>query len=140
MSQPQLHAEWQRAHLALRAADLLFAAGLYADAVSRAYYATMHAAKAALLVHNVMPESHRAVRRLFGQMLIQTGELEKAWADILAEEYTQREVADYDAAEVFEATEAGELVRDAHRFIERITRYLTLKDVPLQPGEEDSSA
>ena len=132
----QIQAEWQRAQQALRAADLLQAQGIYADAVSRAYYATMHAAKAALLAHDVITESHRAVRRLFGQILIQTGELEKAWADVLAEEYTQRGVADYGAGEMFEAGETGELVHDAHRFVERIAHYLTSKGIPLEPSEE----
>ena len=45
-----VRAEWQRAAYALGAADVLQQAGYPADALSRAYYATLHAAKAALAV------------------------------------------------------------------------------------------
>jgi len=68
MRHPQVQAEWRRAQKALQAAELLQQHGLVEDAISRAYYAIMHAAKAALLVHDVIAESHAAVRRLFGQV------------------------------------------------------------------------
>ncbi len=51
MRQHQVQAEWRRAQKALQAAALLQQNGLAEDAISRAYYAAMHAAKAALLVH-----------------------------------------------------------------------------------------
>ncbi len=38
--------------------------GYEADAISRAYYASLHAAKAALQVHGVGADSHAAVKRL----------------------------------------------------------------------------
>ena len=38
--------------------------GFYADGVSRAYYAILHAAKAALQLRDVTAESHAAVKRL----------------------------------------------------------------------------
>jgi uncharacterized protein (UPF0332 family) len=69
-------AEWQRARQALRAAEALAEAGYAADALSRAYYATLHAAKAALDVHDVATASHAAVRRMFGLQVIRTGEIE----------------------------------------------------------------
>ena len=53
MRQHQVQAEWRRAQKALQAAELLQQNGLAEDAISRAYYAVMHAAKAALLVHDV---------------------------------------------------------------------------------------
>ena len=76
MNRSMVVAEWQRAWQALRAAEVLVREGLSADAVSRAYYATLHAAKAALFIHDVATESHAAVRRMFGLHLIRSGEIE----------------------------------------------------------------
>ena len=81
----QIEAEWKRAERALGAAELLLQAGYYEDAISRAYYAVLHAAKAALLSRDTAAESHTAVRRLFGKELVQQGVLENEWAIILAQ-------------------------------------------------------
>jgi uncharacterized protein (UPF0332 family) len=45
MNRTMVLAEWQRAVRALRAAELLIGAGYPADALSRAYYATLHSDK-----------------------------------------------------------------------------------------------
>ena len=58
MREVQIRAEWRRAVKAQGAADLLLEEGFYEDAVSRAYYAVLHAAKAALLARNIITESH----------------------------------------------------------------------------------
>ena len=79
MNRTLVLAEWQRAGQALRAAKVLTDAGYPADALSRAYYATLHAAKAAPSVHNVVTASHAAVRRMFGLHLIRTSEIEREW-------------------------------------------------------------
>ena len=136
----QMQAEWQRAQQALQAADLLQTHGLAADAISRAYYATMHAAKAALLAQDVMAESHAAVRRLFGQILVQTGEIEREWAAVLARAHDRRATADYSIDTVFSPEDTGQLVHDAHRFLARIAYYLTSKDVVLEQSEEKPPA
>jgi uncharacterized protein (UPF0332 family) len=82
-------------------AELLVNERFHEDAVSRAYYAILHAAKAALFVHNVAATSHAAVRRLFGQHLINTGEIERQWSSHLGESFDDRLAADYDARTVF---------------------------------------
>src|SRR6266851_4811317 len=109
MNPTLLRAEWQRASQALGAAEVLREAGYPADALSRAYYATLHAAKAALAVPEVLTTSHAAVRRMFGLHLIQTGAIESAWASHLAESLDDRLAADYDVeaqVTMAEATEA----------------------------------
>ena len=60
--------ELERAQRALRAAQILHANDLFEDAVSRSYYAVMHA----------------AVRRLFGSVLVRPGLIEREWASVLA--------------------------------------------------------
>jgi uncharacterized protein (UPF0332 family) len=75
--------EFSRALKSLQAAKILIAEDLIEDAISRSYYAVMHAARAALLFHDVIAESHTALRRLFGLELIKPERLEKEWAAIL---------------------------------------------------------
>ncbi len=48
MNRGMVLAEWNRARESLRAAESLTRDGLYADAISRAYYAILHSAKNAL--------------------------------------------------------------------------------------------
>lgn len=82
----EIKAETQRAEKALKAAKLLLAENLLEDALSRTYYAVLHAARAVLLGEGVRVNSHKAVRRLFGQHLIKAGKLDPRFATILAEE------------------------------------------------------
>ncbi len=124
MRKAQIQAEWRRSLKAQGAADLLLEAGFYEDAVSRAYYAVLHAAKAALLARNIITESHTSVRRLFGKELVQQGLLEKEWALILAHEQDERASADYDVELTFSQEVAGQRVNDARRFLERIRSFL----------------
>ena len=124
MREIQLQAEWRRSLKAQGAAELLLEADFYEDAVSRAYYAVLHAAKAALLARDIVTESHTAVRRLFGKELVQPGLLEKEWAMILAHEQDERASADYDVELSFSREVATQRVRDAKSFQERIRSFL----------------
>ncbi len=117
-------AEFQRAEKALRAAEVLQAHGLFEDAVSRSYYAVMHAAKAALLVHDAIAESHAALRRLFGAVLVRPGLIEEEWAAVLAREQDQRIAADYDVGVSWEAEASSRLLEEATAFVRRIRAYL----------------
>jgi uncharacterized protein (UPF0332 family) len=107
MNSTLVRAEWQRARQALRAAEVLTSTGYPADAVSRAYYAMLHAAKAALYVHDVATASHTAVRRMFGLHLIRTGEIEGQWASSLGEILDDRLAADYDVEMIFSLEDAS---------------------------------
>ena len=116
--------EWNRAARTLSAAELLVREGYPEDAVARAYYAILHAAKAALSVHDVMAESHSSVRGMFGKHLILTGAIERKWSKQLAASQDDRLAADYDAATFFSATEARRECGSARAFVGRIRRYL----------------
>jgi len=113
-----------RAKKALLAAKTLLEHQLYEDCVSRSYYAVLHAAKAALARKGVEPESHHAVRRMFGLHLVKTGEIEKDFARILTAEQEDREIGDYDIHIEIEQDTALKRVRDAEKFVERIEKYL----------------
>ncbi|MCH8120482.1 MAG: HEPN domain-containing protein [Planctomycetes bacterium] len=113
-----------RAKKALLAAKTLLENQLYEDCVSRAYYVVLHAAKAALAIEGVEPQSHHAVRRMFGLHLVKTGKIEKEFARILTAEQEDREIADYDIHIEIEQDTALKRVRDAEKFVERIEKYL----------------
>jgi hypothetical protein len=55
--------ELARAKKALLAAKTLLEKGLFEDCVSRAYYAVLHAAKAALFVTGIEPDTHKGHER-----------------------------------------------------------------------------
>ena len=120
----QIEAEWKRSERALGAAELLLQAGYYEDAISRAYYAVLHAAKAALLARDTAAESHTAVRRLFGKELVQQGVVEKEWAIILAQQQDERTLDDYDVELTLPRELAEHRVEDAQRFQDRIRSFL----------------
>lgn len=117
-------AEWQRALGALRASEVLTREECFDDAVSRTYYAVLHAAKAALYVHDVAAESHAGVRRMFGLHLIKTGEVEKEWAVHLGESLDDRLAADYDPEVAFSQKDARRECRQTRRFVRRLREYL----------------
>ena len=87
--------ELTRAKKSLRAAETLRDHELNEDAVSRAYYAVLHAAKAALAAIDLYPDSHQSVRRMFGLHLVKTGRIEREYATILTAEQEDRELSDY---------------------------------------------
>ncbi len=95
MNRNMILAEWLRAYACLQAAENLTRDGLYADAISRAYYAILHAAKAGLHVHDIAAESHSAVRRMFGLHLIKSGDIETEWSAYLTAGLDDRLAADY---------------------------------------------
>jgi len=116
MNRDLVLAEWRRAIESLRAAESLAKEDLAADSISRAYYATLHAAKAVLLIHDVTAESQAAVRRMFGLQLIQPGTIEREWAINLAHIFDDRISADYDVEITFTEKDDREECKRAKAF------------------------
>jgi uncharacterized protein (UPF0332 family) len=131
MNTVAIQAELARARKSLQAAGNLHKDCLYEDAISRAYYAVMHAAKAALLVHDQIPESHAAIRRAFGIYLVRSGDIEKEWAAVLSREYDHRIAADYDANIIIEPANSESSLNEAVQFLDRIEQYLISSGVNL---------
>lgn len=113
-----------RAKKALSAAKALLEFQLYEDCVSRAYYAVLHAAKAALAMEDIDAQSHVAVRRKFGLNLVKTGKIEKDFAQILTKEKEDRELSDYNIHIEIEGDTAEKRVVDAEKFVKRIETFL----------------
>ena len=128
MTAPPPHEEIQkellRGEQALRAAQLLLQQLLLQDALSRSYYAILHAARAALLAEGVAVTSHRGVRRLFGQHLIKAGKLPSSLAEVLADEQDDRILADYDVLFEPELDRVQKRVADAEEFLAAVKTFL----------------
>ena len=124
MNREVVLAEWRRSAQSLRAAELLSREGYPEDAVSRAYYAILQAAKAALLAHDVAAESHAGVKRLFGKHVVRTGHIEGQWAEYLARSADNRLTADYDSEICFVDEESRLECERAREFAERVRAYL----------------
>ena len=120
----EVQAELFRADRSLAAARSLLNDDFLEDALSRAYYSILHAARAVLLAEGVSVSSHRAVRRLFGHHLVKPGKLAVRLAKILAEEQDDRFLVDYDAWFYAERERAEKRVSEAAEFLAAIKLFL----------------
>lgn len=100
---------------------MLLAAGLYQDAISRAYYAAFPWARALLVSRGLEPTSHRGTIQLLGLHFVKDGPLSKESAGLLAHLETWRELCDDNPDARFSEDQAAEEVARAERFIEAVT-------------------
>ncbi len=114
----------KKAEKKLKSARHSFEGEFYEDAISRAYYAMYHAAKAILGSKEIYPRTHAGVISMFGLHLVNTGFVEDLYGRAIARAEESREDADYDI--YFEPTrdEAEEVIKDAGEFLERIEKAL----------------
>ena len=120
MSVDVARAEWRRANESLAAALLCLNNVLNADAISRAYYAVIHAAKAALELRDVSADSHQGVRNQFGLYIVRPGLVESVWGSEIGRLNTLRVVADYDVMATLTGSDARESYHRAEAFVNRM--------------------
>ena len=125
MNRKSAIAEWRRATESMGAARSCQRDGYYADSISRAYYAILHAAKAALHLHDVTAESHSGVRSMFGLHIVKTGLVEPEWGAEIGRSEGRRNASDYDAMLHFDEQDAREASDRAAAFLDRIHPLLT---------------
>lgn len=113
-------ASWRRAAECLRAAQVCHSAGLYADAVSRAYYAVFHALTAALRVYGVEPRGSAGLFMLMGRHLIAPGLLEQHWAADIDRVYWLRIDADYHPQKTIAEPDSASAIEQAIEFLSRL--------------------
>lgn len=82
-------------------------------------------------MESINVESHRAVRRLFGQHLIQKGKIDVKYSIILAEEQDDRYLADYDVIFSPEKERCQKRVEDAESFLGAIKEHLKRQGITL---------
>ncbi|MBI4211935.1 MAG: HEPN domain-containing protein [Deltaproteobacteria bacterium] len=112
--------EQERGRAALRQAEILHQSKEYDGAVSRAYYAIFHYARAALFLRGFETKSHSGLSSLFNLHFVRTGLLEKKFAAMLSNAQKAREESDYEPEIPFTEEESAERVNDAKAFLEKI--------------------
>jgi uncharacterized protein (UPF0332 family) len=110
-------AEVERGDESLESARILLAAAKHADAVSRAYYAAFHFARALLLTLPEEPRTHGGVERLLQRDFVRAGALDPETAKLFSRLQKFRQDADYTAEFVFTGPGAAEEVAAAERFV-----------------------
>lgn len=116
--------ELERSFDSLKASEKLFNEGLYADSVSRSYYACLHSAKAVLLLKSVEVDSHRAAVMMFGKHCVQSGDMGKAFGIILREQKEDRELGDYDVFNEIGFDRAKKRLDDAKSFVGYMRKFI----------------
>ena len=111
-------AEMASALEALRAAEALLSLALLRDAMSRAYYAVFHAARALLLLEGLEAKTHAGVLRFVATDLVRTGKLDARANLLLAKLHAFRQASDYAYAFDIAASDAGEEIAQARAFVE----------------------
>jgi hypothetical protein len=117
-----------RAHDDVTAARHLLDKGLFPHAVSDAYYAMFHAAKALLVEKGIATSSHRGVLSSIGHDYIRTGLLSRAQGRHLREAFDQRQQADYEVTDHFDEAVALECIAWAEAFIAAAEELLVKAD------------
>jgi len=122
MSMAKAHLE--KAVERLRVAEKLFGDGDYEDAVSRAYYAMYHAARAVLSTLGVFPKSHEGVVSEFGRKFVLAGVFPKELGKDLADAKAARETYEYSVAVSVGKSEAEAILLNAQRFVNAMKKHL----------------
>ena len=142
MNRDEIRAEWKRATETFGAATTLARAGYNNDAVSRSYYAMLHAAKAGLATRGVETDSHRGVAAMFGKELVKTGEGGPELGRNLRRADAARQNADYQVRLEFTNDQTYRECERAHDFLTKLREQLKrsglrddeLAEVPALPG------
>ena len=120
--------EWERGDEARRAADVLSREGLLRDAMSRAYYAALHYARALLLTKDEEPSTHEGVLRRVSLHFVKTGLMTVEEGKILGRLHKLREEADYGVERGYRPSEVGEEIQNVDRFRKAVERILASLD------------
>ena len=102
---------------ALRAAEELVRLELSNDAISRAYYAAYHWARALLYTKGLESKTHRGVIQLLGLHFVREGMLAEEAVHLLGQLADNREASDYSASVRFTEDESRQAIESAKRFI-----------------------
>lgn len=125
---------WEKAQESQKAARRDLAAGAYALAINRAYYALFYAVSALLLEKGHRFKKHGGVRAAFNQHLIKTGRLNRKHGDLYNELFDKRLEGDYLAFARFDAPYVQEKIDACEEFVSDL-RPLLRSLPPIARGE-----
>lgn len=98
--------------------------GAFEDAVSRAYYAAFHAAKAMLASQGFEPDTHGGVKTLFHLHFIKSRQIDPKFGRYLTNLKDDREEGDYDVVSTVDQQIARNALREATEFVAEARRFL----------------
>lgn len=114
-----------RARESLKSARVLVAEATDPNsAISSAYYAMLHAARAALNEAGKAPKSHKDVQHKLRETYVQTGRLDARYHSMLSQAKGDRLDADYELSPSFTADDAEEWISKAEDFVNTIEALL----------------
>ncbi len=119
------HLEQERGWKSLNAARILLDEGFPEDAVSRAYAAAFHLARALLMEEGIQAKSHSGVRSQLSLHFVVAGRLQPDTVGQLARLQGLRELSDDDSAAVFSPDMAREALQEAETFCQTIRQLLS---------------
>lgn len=118
--------EFQRAVDEFKVARVLHESGFYYKSVSSAYYAVYHAAKAALLLKGVVPQSHEGIERMFSLYYVKTKEVEVGVGKIIGRLMKMREEADYYPEAPFSPEDSSDAIEKAEAFVREMKKFFSI--------------
>lgn len=113
----------QKARSALEAASRDIEAKAPDQAISRAYYATFHAATAILHEYDTHARTHTGIQHKFYQTFIEPDKLDVNLSRILVALFQSRQEADYTFEAGFTIENARDALKNAIHFVESIENY-----------------
>ncbi|MCF6149857.1 MAG: HEPN domain-containing protein [Candidatus Kuenenia sp.] len=118
--------ELQRAIDELNAARILHENKFYYKSISTAYYSVYHAAKAALLLKGIVPQSHEGVVRMFSLYYVKVNEISIDIGKIIGRLMKLREEADYYPETSFSCDDSLDTLEKATMFVENIKNIVKM--------------
>ena len=122
--------ELERARRVMTMADYALAQGIFEEAVSSAYYAAHHSARALLFSLGLEVRSHDGLRSLLGEHFVRDGRLPRDTTSKLRDLFVGRLEADYGTHVHFTREQAETSVAWSRAFLASATSILA----PLQPS------
>ena len=113
-----------KAHSSLTAAKKLREELLFAESISRSYYAMFYAAKALLLMDGIDVSKHSAVAAAFGREYVKTGKIDSRYHRMLLDGFEWRQKSDYDVYWLATRERAEKCQQEAEAFVARVDRLL----------------
>ena len=113
-----------KAHSSLAAAKKLLEESLFAESISRSYYAMFYAAKALLLLDGIDVSKHSAVTAAFGREYVKTGEIDPRYHRMLLDGFEWRQKSDYDVYWLATREAAEKCHQDAEAFVAQAEKSL----------------
>jgi len=114
-----------KARSSLTAAKKLLEESLFAESISRSYYAMFYAAKALLLLDGVDVSKHSAVVAAFGREYVKAGRIDPRYHRMLLEGFEWRQKSDYDVYWLATRDRAEKCQDDAKAFVAEAAGALT---------------